>query len=489
MLVSHGADPSARSKEGTTAADWALKRGMADVARLLAVDATTGPTAPPAPVPPDLAKYGSLAQDVLFAFETGHAGAMARLQAHYGRPFTWEEMRAGVRERLDKVPESKRPDGYFALPHAQLLAAQEAGFDNWAALEMALAARSTPAAPAVSAGAPAEALDLTARMIQPVEMRATLPMQLREGVLTTTTDVWSMLTACRDGDLERVKTCLASCPALVLCDYNYMAPLHLAVREGHVDLVGYLANLGAANPKYVTYPYRETLVTVARDRGYEDIAQILQDRYRTGDPARPEDEGGEIDYGMDADQRRFQKLLNTNAVGEIETLLKQRPALAHNPFAFWSEGVLMMPAKSAHRTVIELLMRYGARVPDVSKWGAWYYLWHYEIAAFLLEHGMNPNHMNCHHTTVLHDMAYKGDTRKAALLLDHGADLNAIDEEFRSTPLGLAARWGHRSMVGLLLERGADPNLSGAPWATPLAWARKKGHAGIESDLRQAGAR
>jgi ankyrin repeat protein len=97
--------------------------------------------------------------------------------------------------------------------------------------------------------------------------------------------------------------------------------------------------------------------------------------------------------------------------------------------------------------------------------------------------------MNCHHTTVLHDMAYKGDTRKAALLLDHGADLNAIDEEFRSTPLGLAARWGHRSMVGLLLERGADPNLSGAPWATPLAWARKKGHAGIESDLRQAGAR
>jgi len=64
-----------------------------------------------------------------------------------------------------------------------------------------------------------------------------------------------------------------------------------------------------------------------------------------------------------------------------------------------------------------------------------YYLWKSEIAAFLLEHGMNPDHMNCHHTTVLHDMAYEGGTRKVAQLLDHGADLKAIDEGFRSTPL------------------------------------------------------
>jgi hypothetical protein len=34
----------------------------------------------------------------------------------------------------------------------------------------------------------------------------------------------------------------------------------------------------------------------------------------------------------------------------------------------------MMPAKLGNRKMIELLMRYGARVPNVSKWGAWYYL-------------------------------------------------------------------------------------------------------------------
>ncbi len=106
-----------------------------------------------------------------------------------------------------------------------------------------------------------------------------------------------------------------------------------------------------------------------------------------------------------------------------------------------------------------------------------------------MANGVNPNHMNCHHTTLLHDMAQEGDLQKARLLLAHGADINAVDEEFQSTPLGLAARWGPRDMVTFLLERGADPNTSGAQWATPLAWARKKGRAGIELDLRQAGGR
>ena len=71
-------------------------------------------------------------------------------------------------------------------------------------------------------------------------------------------------------------------------------------------------------------------------------------------------------------------------------------------------------------------------------------------------------------------------------LVAHGADINAIDEEYQSTPLGYAAHWGKREVVALLLEGGADPNKSGAPWATPLAWARKKGRAEIESDLHGA---
>ena len=53
----------------------------------------------------------------------------------------------------------------------------------------------------------------------------------------------------------------------------------------------------------------------------------------------------------------------------------------------------------------------------------------------------------------------------------------------------MAARWGHVEMVDYLLEKGAAPNKAGASWATPLEWAKKKGHAKIEEILRKSGAK
>lgn len=73
-------------------------------------------------------------------------------------------------------------------------------------------------------------------------------------------------------------------------------------------------------------------------------------------------------------------------------------------------------------------------------------------------------------------------------LLGYGADIEAIDEEDRSTPLGIAAREGDRTQVELLLDRGADPNGAGALWSTPLQWAQRRGHDEIEALLRDGGA-
>ena len=323
-------------------------------------------------------------------------------------------------------------------------------------------------------------------MIQLAEMKETRPIEIHDGVVSTTTDVWNMLTASRDGDPDRVKDLAQRCPALLTCQYDYTAPLHLAVREGHLDVVRYLVENGALDPDYKTHPFLEPLVMVAEDRGYSAIAQFLKESLDDPKLTRGWGDTGKIDYGKDETERRFQNLVDKSDYAEVEALLNERPELARDELAFWGEGILTMPAKGRDRQMLELLMRYGARVPDLSKWGERYYFKHYDIAAFLMEHGMNPNHMNWRHTTLLHDKAYLGDIQKARLLLDHGADINAVDEEYRSTPLGFAARWGQREMVAFLLERGADPNTSGAPWATPLAWARKKGHADIEADLGSA---
>jgi uncharacterized protein len=325
-------------------------------------------------------------------------------------------------------------------------------------------------------------------MFQPAELKTTRPMKVHGGV-STTTDVWAMLVAACDGDLQRVKQLSAGCPALLTCQYDYTAPLHLAVRQGHLDVVGYLIERKALDPTYRNHPFLESLVTLAEDRDFREIADVLKRSVANPELTHAWGDTGGIERNQDATQQRFQEAVDHDRIAEVEAMLKERSELAQNEDAFWGEGILAMPAKSGQRSMVELLMRHGARVPDVTKWGARYYFKREDMAAFLLEHGMNPNHMNWRRFTLLHDMAFTGDVAKATLLLDRGADIDAIDDEYQSTPLGYAAHFGRRDIVTLLLQRGADPNKAGAPWATPLAWAIKKGHAEIETDLRRAGAK
>jgi len=142
LLLSAGADPSIRNANGQTAADWALERGMRGVARRLGVFGEA--QRPPVPSPPDLLAYEQLAQDLVFAFETGQDAAMQRLMKHFGGTITWEALRKEVRRRLDGLGPD-RPEGYFALPHARLLIARRVGFESWAALVAAHEPRASSA--------------------------------------------------------------------------------------------------------------------------------------------------------------------------------------------------------------------------------------------------------------------------------------------------------------------------------------------------------
>ena len=103
----------------------------------------------------------------------------------------------------------------------------------------------------------------------------------------------------------------------------------------------------------------------------------------------------------------------------------------------------------------------------------------------LFQSGMNPNLREWLGVTPLHRFARQGDVDKAAIFLDHGASLDARDEEFCTTPLGYAAAWGKLRMVEFLLQRGARLTLPDEPvWATPLALATARGHDDIVRVLR-----
>ena len=196
--------------------------------------------------------------------------------------------------------------------------------------------------------------------------------------------------------------------------------------------------------------------------------------------------GGRAKHSAERD--RVGQLLEAGQLDQAEQLLRANLHWIHDDATGWGDGILAGPAHDGRNDVIAMLMRLGARVPAVSKWAPYYYFKHEATAAFLLANGMDPNHMNWHRFTLLHHMSAEGEAAKARLLLDHGADIDAIDDEYRSTPLGVAARRGQEPLVELLLERGADPTASGAPWSTPLAWAEKKGHNRVADRLRRAGA-
>jgi len=325
-------------------------------------------------------------------------------------------------------------------------------------------------------------------MIQPNELKLNLPMEVANGVTSTTTKVWDILVASRNGDLEAIKKMVDECPELIYAQYNYTPPIHFAVREGHLDFVKYLLDNGAHDPDYKIYPFLDSLLTIAQDRDHKEIA-ILLEQYNS-DPAlcKYRGDNGKIYYNRTELQKEFQTAVDKGDLVKTDQILKEHPEFASDESYFWGEGILTMPVKRNNRKLIELLMSYGAKVPDVLKWTQSYYFERYDGAAFMMEKGMNPNVMSWHHVTILHDMAQKGDIQKAELLIKHGADINPVEEEYQSTPLGLAVRWGHAEMVEYLLARGADINKAGASWATPLAWAKKKGHIEIEKILRNSGA-
>lgn len=446
-------------------------------------------------ITPDADQYDALAKDLVAAYQTGNPAAMQRLQEQFRTPVTWESLRAEVDHQLEQLPDAVRPSAGLSLAAVRHFMARSAGFESWASFLDALRIddEDSGAGTRVAVVVPRQSDPGPSGMLQPLELRVSLPMELQGGKYATTTDVWHMLAASRSGDLERVTSLAAATPGLVRCEHNYMPPLHLAVREGHRDLVRFLLERGAFDPEHVTYPYNEKLVTIAEDRGYDEIARLL--REYADKPLSAGGDGtavhgvGTIQFPADDDVNRLEKLVGANALNAVEKLLERRPELVRYELVYWAEGILSTPANRRFRQMLELLLRLGARVPDIAKWGRAYYFKHYDIAAFLLERGMSPNHMNWQRTTLLHDMAWEGDVRKSVLLLDHGADIDAVDDEFRSTPLGIAARWGRREIVRLLLDRGADPNRAGASWATPLAWAVKKGHSDIAAMLRSARAR
>lgn len=271
-------------------------------------------------------------------------------------------------------------------------------------------------------------------MTPPEELKSDRPLRWSTG---RGTDVWALFQACAAGDEAAVRSLLDRDPALVRCQFSYRTPLYFAVRENRLPVVALLLERGA-DP--LSLAVDDSLIDVARDRGYLEMERLLR---------------------VTLDQR-----FAAGGAGE-----EVASAKADDPEALESAGSLAF---------VRLMLRYQ---PDLPKRVAT--AKDRETTELLFRHGMDANHRNWLGVSPLHAFAWRGDVEPAALFLRHGADLHARDEDLQSTPLAYAAKFGQVTMVEFLLRCGARVRLPDDPrWATPLAWAERRGHETVARILR-----
>jgi len=302
-------------------------------------------------------------------------------------------------------------------------------------------------------------------------------------------------TAAHIGDLSRVRELLDEDPSLAnrLSDYvtYYIgsgSPLKNAAARGHLEIVKLLLERGA-DPNLreeEIAPHGHALYSAVYNGHYE-VAQVLLEHGAFPNPP-VESSADALSIALsNGDEKMVELLCSYGAsrsvdllahYGDLKTaaaVFDANPTLANAPGAFGSA------AGNGNAAFVKLMLRYQpdliGRVGVAEKTR--------ELTEFLFQQGMDPNHRDWLEMTPLHEFARKGDLERAALFIDHGADLHARDEDICSTPLGWAAKFGQLEMVKLLLRRGAKVNLpDDPPWATPLSWAIRRGHKEIAELLK-----
>ena len=87
---------------------------------------------------------------------------------------------------------------------------------------------------------------------------------------------------------------------------------------------------------------------------------------------------------------------------------------------------------------------------------------------YLLKKGTSANAEDSAGYTALHYGARNGHCKVCQLLLQNGANVNALTRAGQATPLHRAATQGHVEITDLLLKSGADPNIGDADGFTAL---------------------
>jgi uncharacterized protein len=306
------------------------------------------------------------------------------------------------------------------------------------------------------------------------------------------------------GDFDRVKSILAADPARIReARPNGRRALTVAVEFGHDEIARFLLEHGA-NPTWAEISAdRGGALHAAARLGNRAMVELLL--AHGADPNAHSDSAGNAVYAAKTPEIRALLKMHGGTLDpydlvwldeddEVIRLVKEDPKSAE----LGCGGIFTAVVTRQKRDLLKRLLDAGIRVPSVVTGCQSYLLEQPDMLQTLLDNGMNPDTSSWQGQTLLHclcmpdpdGIASDSNTVRAAMLLDAGASISPMEDQYSSTPLGWAARNNNPGIVLFLLSRGAPMNLpDDKPWATPLAWATRRGHTNIVRILRAAGAR
>ncbi|MEO6259824.1 MAG: ankyrin repeat domain-containing protein [Thermoanaerobaculia bacterium] len=259
-------------------------------------------------------------------------------------------------------------------------------------------------------------------------------------------------------------------------------PLIAAAREGHADAVALLlARKPPLNSK--TDPDGYTALMEAAKAGHAEVVRLL---LAAGADVKVKDRVGRTAATWAADYPEVVALLG-GAPASSKPGSKSTAAMKTAVPAARAPGKTVTPEQKAEAQA--KLEELGYRWFDESTFVSSATKGEVEAAQAFLDYGLSVDSKDSddHTTTPLLRAASNDDSALGLFLIEHGANVNAKDQN-GSTPLLLAAsQCGQTALLKALLKAGADVNARAAGGATPFMMADVSSCAANAKVLKAAG--